>query len=130
MNIFVNHAIEILNQAVKADSKAIDHLINCRVPCNGTLANHPTIQVGAIINKTRSCEKSELATPYDRFEVGLLGIINGLFGADDDDWGFIAAQYEDGKLIGFVKTPPRGGDVNHGKPTRTACPGTGCYCRY
>ncbi|MBP2657890.1 MAG: hypothetical protein H6Q69_922 [Firmicutes bacterium] len=102
----IDHVIEILNQAVKADSDAIARLIICRVPCNETLANHPTIQVGAIINKTSACGKSEEGLNIQRYEVGLLGIINGLFGVDENDYGFIAAQFEDGELIGFIKTPP------------------------
>jgi hypothetical protein len=104
MVITIDQAIELLNQAVLTDREAIAALISNRVSCNEALANHPTIQVVAIINKTRACGKSEPGLNIERYEVGLLGILNGLFGIDENGWGFIVAHYDDsGTLLGFKK---------------------------
>ncbi len=64
--VSVDDAVLLLNSALAADPDAMRTLINTRIPCNQVLAEHPTIQAG----------KTE--TGYD---VGMLGVINGLFGA-------------------------------------------------
>jgi hypothetical protein len=58
-------AISVLNEALKADPLAVQALFRNRVPCNQTLAEHPTIQVSS----------KSASGPHD---VGLLGLINGL----------------------------------------------------
>lgn len=58
--------IKLMNEALKLDPVAVTSLIFNRVPCNGALANHPTIQVDPV-----------------RMQVGFLGFLNGLCGA----WG-------------------------------------------
>lgn len=73
-----DEAIELLNSAIKADKEAINNLVNSRVACNLELAEHPTIQVG--------CDIEEC-------EVGLLGILNGLFGIADDGWGGVLLRF-------------------------------------
>ena len=42
----VDHAIDILNEALSLDPQAIKDLVNARVACNEAMADHPTIQVG------------------------------------------------------------------------------------
>lgn len=82
--------VELMNSAFKADPKAMEQLIEARVPCNTALRNHPTIQVG------------ECAGESPR--VGLLGILNGIVGVDFEGWGRVAATYSDDEppqLIGF-----------------------------
>lgn len=74
-----DEAIELLNSAIKADKEAINNLVNSRVACNLELAEHPTIQVG--------CDIEEC-------EVGLLGILNGLFGIADDGWGVYCCDFQ------------------------------------
>src|ERR1035437_1269272 len=64
--------ISFLNEALKTDPVAIVGLINTRVPCNAEMEAHPTIQVG---------RHSGAMT------VGLLGILNGLFGIDERGYG-------------------------------------------
>lgn len=92
--VTVDDAIRVLNEAVAADQDAISHLVNDRVACGQELADHPTIQVA-------------VHGPADH-SVGLLGILNGIFGADADGWGFITAGSEDdGTVIQFMRTPPR-----------------------
>ena len=73
--------VRLLNEAAAIDPKAILALVNARVPCNEALLNHPTIQAGR--------------GPEGKPEVGLLGILNGLFGTYDDGWGCIAAELSD-----------------------------------
>jgi hypothetical protein len=95
-SISLDDAIVFLNEALALDPEGITRLVNARVPCNLALADHPTIQCGVV-------SLGPLA-----HEVGLLGILNGLFGIRDDGWGHIAVAYEDNslaKIIGFEKTP-------------------------
>lgn len=66
----IDKAIEILNSVVKADAKAFAKLIEYRVPCNRELAEHPTVQVSG---------------ESDKPTVGILGILNGLFGTYEDE---------------------------------------------
>ena len=83
----VQHAVDVLNRAFEADPEAVQLLIENRVNCNKQLADDHTIQVGQVADKT--------------WEVGMLGIINGIFGVDVSGWGYIAAMYNDGNLVGF-----------------------------
>jgi hypothetical protein len=78
----IEKAVKILNEAVELDEPAIRALINYRVPVNKLLAEHATIQVG-----TYHPESKETGAC-----VGLLGIINGIFGTDEEQWGFIAVE--------------------------------------
>ncbi|GAG68378.1 unnamed protein product [marine sediment metagenome] len=34
-------------------------------------------------------------------QVGMIGILNGLFGSDEHGWGHISADYDNGKVIKF-----------------------------
>lgn len=82
------NAVKLLNEALEADPVAIGQLIDMRVVCKQKLMDHPTIQI-------------------DGNRVGILGIINGIFGIHRggplDGQGFIAAIYdsETGKLLRF-----------------------------
>lgn len=67
-------AIEFINDLIELDRQAITALWLNRVPCNQALADHPTVQVGE---------------ENGQFVVGLLGILNGLFGGDETGTGFI-----------------------------------------
>lgn len=88
-SVTIEETISLLNEMLKTDYEATFSLINNRVPCNKRLADHPTIQCGYDENK--------------QFEVGLLGVINGLFGIDEKGFGAIGARYRDGKLIEFYE---------------------------
>lgn len=90
-------AISFLNELLGLDPAALESLIDLRVPCNKELGEHPTVQ-----------------TTLDNsiYKVGLLGILNGLFGTDADGWGHITAVYDDNeKLIKFEETK---GSYNRG----------------
>ena len=89
----IDRAIEVLNEMTMADREAVQLLVETRVPCNDALADHPTVQVHS---------------DHGRHSVGLLGVINGLLGADDDGWGYVCAKFDDNmQLIEFKRTPPR-----------------------
>ena len=91
--ITVVDVITLLNEAVALDRPAMAALLANRVPCNVALADHPAIQVQA---------------QHGGYHVGLLGIINGLFGTDDDGKGPICSIFADGHLQGFKRTPGSG----------------------
>ena len=91
----IERTITFLNELKDADSQAVKALIETRVPCNETLADHPTVQVQAREGEPGLC-------------VGLLGVLNGLIGADTDGWGFICVKLDDdGNIVEFMRTPPR-----------------------
>jgi hypothetical protein len=91
----ITMAVRVLNEAVKADRMAIVNLIDHRVPCNEELAEHPSIQV--------SCKRPGEKGGVIGCKVGMLGIINGIFGVDEQDWGFIAAEMDaEGRVVRFI----------------------------
>lgn len=95
--ITVEDVITLLNEAVALDRPAMAALLANRVPCTAALADHSTIQVQA---------------QHGGYHVGLLGIINGIFGIDDDGKGPICYVFTDGQLQRFAKTPANYGSSN------------------
>jgi len=88
-SVTVHEAVGLLNSALEADPAAVSALVSTRVPCNELLALHPTIQAGC---------GPVIAGP----NVGLLGVLNGLFGVDDKGYGAIEAVVEaDGTVTAF-----------------------------
>lgn len=92
--ISIDQVIDELNAMVKCDQPAMHALVETRVPCQGLLA-HSSVQ----------CVQGDDNLWY----VGLLGIINGLFGTipfgDKQGWGPIAAVFNDkGQLTHFRRT--------------------------
>jgi len=80
---------DLLNELFELDPDMVNELIKARVPCNEKISSHPTVQVRAY--------KGEPNT------VNIIGILNGIFGADDET-GFGCICYEvddDGILTGF-----------------------------
>jgi len=108
-------AILVLNEAVRADPEAVLALVEYRVPCNDALADHPSIQVRNI-NPPPDTSKMDATNPallaqVKTCEVGLLGILNGLFGSyplghSKFGWGPIRAEYASaaGPITGFSWT--------------------------
>jgi hypothetical protein len=80
-SVTLDETIAFLNELVKLDAEALGSLVETRVPCNNALAHHATVQVNAYEGKCK-------------YKVGLLGILNGLFGTDDKGWGGIAASFD------------------------------------
>lgn len=87
----IDHAVDVLNRIHNADPTVLPALISYRVQCNEMIADDPTVQVGSI------------KEDKGRWEVGLLGIINGIFGTDETGWGYIAANLEDGVITHFYR---------------------------
>lgn len=89
--------IDLLNSAFKADPNAIHALMVNRVPCNIVLADHPDI----IVDKVLTLDE-------DLFQVGVLGIINGIMHANN--LPLVAIKFADEKdkdgryrILGFCE---------------------------
>lgn len=91
MTDHIDDAIAVLNRIHETDPTVLPKLIFYRVPCNEALSDDPTVQVG------RSDKEDA------DWEVGLLGIINGLFGIQEDGFGYIVAQFEEGSILRFSR---------------------------
>lgn len=82
MEMFVNY----LNEVIQCDAKAVDNIFSNRVPCNDIIIDHEKIQ----------CTSDK--------KIGILGILNGFFGANPDHNGFIyliGADYSGGHISRF-----------------------------
>jgi hypothetical protein len=100
-SVSVDDAIAVLNQIHRADPTVMPVLIGHRVPCNRELGDHPTVQVGLIDGADKNDQ---------RYEVGLLGILNGIFGVRPGHrGGYIGANYDEpeNRLLGFVNMETR-----------------------
>jgi hypothetical protein len=104
VSVSIDTAIAVLNQIHQADPTVMPALIEHRVPCNRELGDHPTVQVGLIDGDDKNDQ---------RYEVGLLGILNGIFGVRPGHrGGYIGANYDetdesDKRLLGFVNMETR-----------------------
>ena len=91
----IDQAVRVLKEALEADPGAMLALMNFGVTVNQTLADHPTIQVW-----------SKEETDGQGYTLRPLGLINGLFGVDIYQWGYIAmSMNEDGTIDKFSRTP-------------------------
>ena len=86
-SIALQDTVSLLNEMLDLDAKATYRLISFRVACNKDLGDHPTIQILDVEGQDY---------------VGLLGVLNGLFGVDEEDYGAIAAVYDNGELMEFI----------------------------
>lgn len=86
--VSIEETVDFLNELLKTDPVTVNSLLSMRTSCSEKMADHPTVQVGTIGKSTY-------------YIVGLIGIINGLFGVDDDDMGRITADYKDGQITRF-----------------------------
>lgn len=77
---------DLLNEYLKEDPQSCNSLFNHRVICNEKIAGHPTIQV-------QQYHKDEHPT------IGLLGLLNGLFGIHESGMGAICILIGDDKKI-------------------------------
>jgi hypothetical protein len=86
----IDFAIQVLNDALKADPLSMKILFSTRVPINKDLSDHPTIQ-------TRDVDGA--------YSLSILGLINGLFGIQKDGWGHIAmmVDFDSGDILGFER---------------------------
>lgn len=91
-SVSIDETIALLNELIQIDANAVAALIANRVPCNEEMANHPTVQCGA---------------QHGGFHVGMLGVINGLFGIyEGSGWGPIMFVFDDDcNLVRFERAP-------------------------
>ena len=92
-SITVQEAVDLLNEALVRDPKAISSLFDgARVPCNASLAAHHSVLVDS-------------GDTPGSLTVGPLGIINGMFGLDHNGLGAITMVCEDdGTISRFLPT--------------------------
>ena len=91
--ITIQDVCDLLNELLEKDRYCINSLLFTRVTCNKAIADHPTVQVQQYKNDKLPA-------------VGLIGIINGLFGIREDGMGAFCAEVDDnGELITFKPTP-------------------------
>lgn len=86
--ISVDQVIGYLNELLESDGPAVVSLITNRVPCNEKMGTHPSVQVGF---------------QQGGYTVGLMGVLNGLFGVKEDGKGLIRYIVEDGYIIRFER---------------------------
>jgi uncharacterized protein with von Willebrand factor type A (vWA) domain len=91
--VTVDEVIEVLNEALRLDPQAMNELIAARIPCNEKLADHPTIQVGM--------RNGGVTT------IGPLGLLNGLFGVQENGYGPISVRVESDlkTIVCFERSP-------------------------
>lgn len=71
----IDDAVALLNEALRLEPRAISDLVRARAEFTSCeLADHPTIQVGVKTN----------VVGEQAFDVGLVGLLNGIFGTDTD----------------------------------------------
>lgn len=87
-SVTIDETVAFLNELLALDHQAITALIKNHVTCNEQLAAHQTVQV--------------LLGDGEYF-VEALGILNGLFGIDEDGWGAIIGVLEDDRIVEFEK---------------------------
>jgi hypothetical protein len=80
-SIIHDDIVDLLNELLKIDHDAIYNLfMGSKVPCNEEMANHPTVQCGI--------------APSGGYTLSALGILNGLFGTDNQGYGIISMQVD------------------------------------
>ena len=92
--ISLDNAIEFMNELLSLDPVAISFMVGNRVPCSSSLGEHPTVQADF---------------REGLYSVGLLGILNGLFGVDSSSYGPIEAVYSDSDLYRILSFRKRAG---------------------
>jgi hypothetical protein len=91
MTVTIESVCETLNSLLELEPETMQSLLAFRVECGQAMAEHETVQV-----------KDEGAGKYT---VGILGLLNGVFGKDENGNGNLCAMYSNGKLAGFRRTP-------------------------
>jgi hypothetical protein len=92
--ITAQDACNMLNELLKLDYECTAALIRHHECCNKSVTEHPTIQV-----QCYGKDKHPL--------LGIVGVINGMFGIREDGMGAICYESdENDKILGFKITPP------------------------
>lgn len=61
----VQRALDVLNDALERDPRALTQLVNARVTCNEKLTKHRSVQTRALNGE---------------YKLGILGLVNGILG--------------------------------------------------
>ena len=85
--ISIKETVDYLNELLRLDPDAVNALFSIRVGCNKAFKDHPTLQVFGLSNSY--------------FIFGIIGLLNGLFGADQHGWGHITAVCDGAKITSF-----------------------------
>lgn len=94
-SITVQDACDLLNEYLSLDYPSCSRLITHRVNCNKAISDHPTIQTKDFPGRSK-------------WRVGVLGLLNGMFGADDNSVGAISYELDpEGRIVHFLPTPER-----------------------
>ena len=91
-SVTIQETVDFLNSLLEVDRHAVTALFSLRIGCNKKLLDHESVQCGIfdlLTNKNEYCQ------------VGMIGVFNGLFGADEHGWGHIVGDYEDGIITAF-----------------------------
>jgi hypothetical protein len=107
--VSIDDVIALLNEAAAADPQAMIALIGNRVLCNEKLAAHPAVQVGRYASET----SAEMSGPNvgSVTRVGVLGLLNGVFGINEQGYGPIVADIDNhANTIRFMRTSESGYD--------------------
>jgi hypothetical protein len=91
-NQAIRNAVDVLNRIHSKDRTVLPALIFFRTPCNDELVDDETVQCSLVEGTT------------DKFEVGFLGVLNGIFGIDEKGWGYIYAHFDDEKNLTHFST--------------------------
>jgi len=86
---------DLLNSLLKTDREFITNIMKTHIPCNKKVAEHPTVQVRGYKDYP------------DSYTCDILGILNGLFGIQEDGMGAICYLMDDAseKITEFKITP-------------------------
>jgi len=90
--ISIKDIANLLNELLKKDPKGIKKLFNYRVKTTTEVANHPSVLVAS---SREYGPKSE--SKISNYSLGFLGILNGLFGTQEDGCGFLYYSYKEYK---------------------------------
>jgi len=92
--ITANDVCDLLNKMLKLDYDCTHAIVSYRQKCNDLIAKHETIQV-------QQYEEDEFP------KVGIIGILNGMFGIREDGMGAICYEIENDRILGFKPTPEK-----------------------
>jgi len=101
-SITPQNVCDLLNELLELDHACIEALFLRREFCNSSIANHSTVMV----QETQSESGSEASS-----QLGVVGIINGMFGVREDGMGAICFETEPDstgteRIVKFKFTPP------------------------
>lgn len=89
LQVTTHDVVKLLNEAIALDPQAIRTLTNNRVACNAALDDHRSIQC-----VSHGLKPNPAVPEGAEYGVGLLGILNGIFGLNEQGRGPIEGVYD------------------------------------